>query len=73
MTLIHKPDESKGAMTDNTVKEDLGKSTRPVRNRRYTRLVPTNMGKHESLLSAFIEVLFVCHSCIMYIAWVTFI
>ncbi|KAJ8729327.1 hypothetical protein PYW08_000908 [Mythimna loreyi] len=38
MTLIHTSGEGKeDIMTDTTMKEDLGKSSRPVRNRRYTR------------------------------------
>lgn len=54
MTLIHTSEEGKeDVMTDTTMKEDLGKSSRPVRNRRYTRLVATNIDMHDSLLSVF--------------------
>ena len=40
MTLIQQADDGKeDTMNDTTMKEDLVKSSRPVRNRRYTRLV----------------------------------
>lgn len=67
MTLIHTSEEGKeDVMTDTTMKEELGKSSRPVRNRRYTRLVATNIDMHESLLSVFSIIFFVRHLCITY-------
>lgn len=62
MTLIFTSGEEKEAtMNDTTVKQDLSKSSRPVRNRRYTRLVDTKIDIHESLFSAFRIIFFVRH------------
>lgn len=61
MTLIEKVQEGKEDMTDITMKEELAKPSRPVRNRRYTRLVVTNIDMHESLVSVF-SIKFLCAS-----------
>lgn len=47
MTLIQKPTEANAdTMEGSPVKEDGSKSLRPVRNRRYTRLVQYNMTQY---------------------------
>lgn len=65
MTLIQIPAEDKVAPMDmlgkSQTKEDSGKSLRPVRNRRYTRLVH----KNDSFTFSFSVIFFVRHSRIM--------
>lgn len=48
MTLIQRDQETKEANMDGSPSKDSGKSLRPVRNRRYTRLVDDSLLSYSS-------------------------